>query len=284
MTSSEPLVLGAVAYDPKVVTIWDGFVEYFAKHDFAFDYLLYSNYESQVEGHFAGHYHVAWNSPLAWIEAERVAHQRGRKAEAIAMRDTDMDLTSLVLVRADSDIRELSDLSGKTVAVGASDSPQATLIPLLHLAEASGLEPGKDFEVRRNDLLVGKHGDHIGGEREAVKQLLAGEVDAACMIDGNHLAFTNEGTLAKGATRVLSQTEKYDHCNFTVLDDAPAERVARFRELLLGMSYDDPQVRPLLDLEGLKQWRPGRVSGYALLNRAVDRFGTLDAWLASMAS
>jgi phosphonate transport system substrate-binding protein len=284
MTSSEPLVLGAVAYDPKVVTIWDGFVEYFAKHDFAFDYLLYSNYESQVEGHFAGHYHVAWNSPLAWIEAERVAHQRGRKAEAIAMRDTDMDLTSLVLVRADSDIRELSDLSGKTVAVGASDSPQATLIPLLHLAEASGLEPGKDFEVRRNDLLVGKHGDHIGGEREAVKQLLAGEVDAACLIDGNHLAFTNEGTLAKGATRVLSQTEKYDHCNFTVLDDAPAERVARFRELLLGMSYDDPQVRPLLDLEGLKQWRPGRVSGYALLNRAVDRFGTLDAWLASMAS
>jgi phosphonate transport system substrate-binding protein len=284
MTSSEPLVLGAVAYDPKVVTIWDGFVEYFAKHDFAFDYLLYSNYESQVEGHFAGHYHVAWNSPLAWIEAERVAHQRGRKAEAIAMRDTDMDLTSLVLVRADSDIRELSDLSGKTVAVGASDSPQATLIPLLHLAEASGLEPGKDFEVRRNDLLVGKHGDHIGGEREAVKQLLAGEVDAACLIDGNHLAFTNEGTLAKGATRVLSQTEKYDHCNVTVLDDAPAERVARFRELLLGMSYDDPQVRPLLDLEGLKQWRPGRVSGYALLNRAVDRFGTLDAWLASMAS
>jgi len=39
------------------------------------------------------------------------------------------------------------------------------------------------------------------------------------------------------------------------------------------MSYDDPTVRRLLDLEGLKKWLPGRVEGYALLERAVDRFG-----------
>ena len=32
--------------------------------DFDFDYVLYSNYERQVAGHFAGHYDVAWNSPL----------------------------------------------------------------------------------------------------------------------------------------------------------------------------------------------------------------------------
>ena len=46
------------------------------------------------------------------------------------------------------------------------------------------------------------------------------------------------------------------------------------------MSYDDAEVRPLLDLEGLKQWRAGRTSGYALLNEAVDRFGAIDSWLA----
>ncbi len=43
------------------------------------------------------------------------------------------------------------------------------------------------------------------------------------------------------------------------------------------MSYADAEVRPLLDLEGLKQWVPGRVSGYAQLSAAVDRFGTVDA-------
>ena len=67
------LLMGAVAYEPKVVTIWDGFQRYFARHGLAFDYVLYSNYERQVEAHFAGHIHVAWNSPLAWLQTERMA-------------------------------------------------------------------------------------------------------------------------------------------------------------------------------------------------------------------
>jgi ABC-type phosphate/phosphonate transport system substrate-binding protein len=274
----DALILGAVAYDPKVVTIWEGFKQYFIERGFSFDFVLYSNYERQVEGQLAGEVHIAWNSPLAWIEAERAARARGRKAAALAMRDTDRDLTSIVVVRADAPIQTLSDLARKTVAVGASDSPQATLIPLLAIAEA-GLKPGVEFKVLGHDLLVGKHGDHIGGEREAARALIAGKADAACMIDGNHLAFTREGTLPAGSTRILAQTAPYDHCNFTVLDGVPATPLARFTELLLAMSYDDPSVRALLDMEGLKQWLPGRVEGYAQLNRAVDAFGTLDAWL-----
>jgi ABC-type phosphate/phosphonate transport system substrate-binding protein len=274
----DALILGAVAYDPKVVTIWEGFKQYFIERGLSLDFVLYSNYERQVEGQLAGEVHIAWNSPLAWIEAERAARARGRKAAALAMRDTDRDLTSIVVVRADAPIQTLSDLARKTVAVGASDSPQATLIPLLAIAEA-GLKPGVEFKVLGHDLLVGKHGDHIGGEREAARALIAGKADAACMIDGNHLAFTREGTLPAGSTRILAQTAPYDHCNFTVLDGVPATPLARFTELLLAMSYDDPSVRALLDMEGLKQWLPGRVEGYAQLNRAVDAFGTLDAWL-----
>ena len=78
---------------------------------------------------------------------------------------------------------------------------------------------------------------------------------------------------------MLAQTPPYDHCNFTVLDGAPRDQVTLFRELLLGMSYADADVRPLLDLEGLKQWVPGRVDGYAQLSAAVDRLGTIDAFV-----
>ena len=52
--------------------------------------------------------------------------------------------------------------------------------------------------------------------------------------------------------------------------------------MLFAMRYDDPAMRRLLDLEGLKEWKPGRTSGYALLERAVDRFAYLDRWLASV--
>jgi ABC-type phosphate/phosphonate transport system substrate-binding protein len=94
------------------------------------------------------------------------------------------------------------------------------------------------------------------------------------MIDGNHLAFRHDGTLPPGATRILSQTPTYDHCNFTVrAEDAADPRIERLRELLLSMTYADPEVRPLLDLEGLKEWRPGRTSGYLPLEEAVAEQG-----------
>jgi ABC-type phosphate/phosphonate transport system substrate-binding protein len=271
----ETLVLGAVAYDAKVVPIWEGFRSHFEARGLPFDYVLYSNYERQVEAQLGGAIHVAWNSPLAWIETERAAPGR---AHAVAMRDTDQDLSSVILARADGPVKKLADLRGKRIATGAADSPQATLIPLLAVAEA-GVEPGRDIEVIRHDVAVGKHGDHVGGERDAVRALLAGQADAACAIDANRLAFAREGLFAPGALAVIHQTPPYDHCNFTVLEGAPRS-IDRFVELLLAMSYDDPAVRPLLDLEGLKAWRPGRTSGYRELTRAVDRFGTIDAWLA----
>ena len=173
----------------------------------------------------------------------------GKPVRAIAMRDTDCDLTSVIVVRSDSAIKSLGELKGKRVGVGAVDSPQATLIPLDYL-RTQGLQPGTDFSVRRFDVLGGKHGDHIGGERDAAQALMAGELDAACMIDGNHLLFVGEATLPAGRTRILAQTPKYDHCNFTVTAGAPADLVERFHALLMSMSYADASVRPLLDLEG----------------------------------
>lgn len=280
---SDAFVLGAVAYDARVVTIWDGFQRWFARRGFAFDYVLFTNYERQVEAHLRGQVDVAWNSPLAWLETVRLAARLGREARALAMRDTDQDLTSVVLARADGDVRSVADLRGRRVAVGADDSPQATIIPLLLLAER-GLEPRRDFAVQVNDVLAGKHGDHVGGERDAARAVVAGEADACCVLDANALGFVRDGTVREGALRVVAETPPYDHCNFTVLDGAPAAKVDRFTELLLGMRYDDPEVRPLMDLEGLKAWRPARTTGYAQLERACDRFGTLDAWLDGAAA
>lgn len=272
---SKTLVIGAVAYAPKVVTIWEGFKTWFGERGLDFDFILYSNYERQVEAQFAGDIAVAWNSPLAWVRAERLARARGLTVSAVAMRDSDQDLSSVLVVRTRDGAADLAGLAGRRVGFGAIDSPQATLIPLDHLRQA-GLVAGRDYTARRFDVLGGKHGDHIGGEREAALALMAGDIDAAWMIDGNYQAFANEGVLPSGATRIVARSGLYDHCNFTVSPGAPAEPIARFTELLLGMSWEDPAVRPLLELEGLRAWRPGRTSGYALLERAVADEGFYD--------
>jgi phosphonate transport system substrate-binding protein len=259
------LLLGAVAYDPKVVTIWTGFRAWFRDRGVDFDYVLYSQYERQVEALLDGSIDLAWNSPLAWIRAQRLARHRGVDVRAIAMRDTDRDLTSVIVVRADSDLHTLQDLRGRTVATGAIDSPQATLLPLAVLADA-----GVEARIRRHDVGVGLHGDHIGGERDAARALRTGDADAACLIDANLLLFGREGVLPSGSVRVLGQTTPYDHCNLTA---GPGVDAKVFVDLLLSMAYADDQARPLLDLEGLKKWLPGRTDRYAALDAAVTATG-----------
>jgi phosphonate transport system substrate-binding protein len=272
------VLLGAVAYDPKVVTIWDGFRAWLREH-LDFDYLLYSNYERQVTDLVDGRIDVAWNSPLAWVRARRLAAARGTALTPVTMRDTDCDLRSVILVRADSPVMSVGDLAGRAVATGAVDSPQATLLPL-SLLRSAGLDPGRDVTVRRFDVGVGLHGDHIGGERDAARALFAPDpadrVDAACMIDSNLLLFGREGILPAGSVRVLAQTPAYDHCTMTAGPSAAADGsgdIARFGALLRGMDYADAGLRPLLDLEGLKEWRPPRLSGYEQLERAVNEAG-----------
>jgi phosphonate transport system substrate-binding protein len=269
------LVVGAVAYDPKVVSIWEGFKSWFTKRGLGLDYVLYSNYERLVESLLAGGVHVAWNSPLAWVRARRLASSAGVEVRALAMRDTDCDLHSVVVVRADDDIRSVEDLRGRKIGVGAPDSPQATLLPLATL-RSRGLEGGRDFTLRAFDVLGGKHGDHVGGERDAARALASGEVDAACLIEGNYRQFENENLFDPHGSLVVARTELYDHCNFTITSASPENLVAEFKRLLLGMSYDDPEVRPLLELEGLRAWVPGRTRLYEPLEGAVDQAGFYD--------
>jgi len=265
------VLLGAVAYDPKVVTIWDGFRAWLREH-LDFDYVLYSNYERQVADLVDGRIDVAWNSPLAWVRARRLAAARGAALTPVTMRDTDCDLRSVIVVRADSPATSVGDLAGRVVATGAVDSPQATLLPL-SLLRSAGLVPGVDVAVRRFDVGVGLHGDHVGGERDAARALFASDrVDAACMIDSNLLLFGREGVLPAGSVRVLAQTPQYDHCTMTAGPSAGPD-VSVLGDLLRGMDYADAELRPLLDLEGLKEWRPPRLTGYEQLERAVDEAG-----------
>jgi len=266
--------LGAVAYAPKVITIWEGFKDYFQKHDLQFDYVLYSNYETQVEALLDSKIDVAWNSPLAWIRAERMGKSKGTPVSFGPMRDSDQDLTSVLVVKKNSGIQKVADLNGKKIGFGAVDSPQARLIPLDHLRQAS-LIGNKNYQAKNFDVLGGKHGDHIGGERDAAIALIKNEIDAAWMIDSNYQAFSQEGTLPSGETSILARTEKYDHCIFTFSPDVTNDpnkikNVKQFNDLLFSMKWSDPNIRPLLELEGLKEWRPGRTSGFALLNRATD--------------
>jgi phosphonate transport system substrate-binding protein len=265
-----PLKVGAVLYDPKVSVIWEIIRNFFESQACPIDVAFYSTYELQVAALLDRTVDVAWNSPLAWLDAQR--RSRGT-CRAIAMRDTDRDRISYFVARRDGPVRTLADLRNRTLAVGASDSPQATLIPLGRLRQ-EGLDPGTDVTVRRFDVLVGKHGDHVGGERDAFESMRSGDADACAMLDLNWDGWTKDGTIDPDQFTIIAETDRFDHCVFTVRQDLEAAAEQRWLDALFAMRYDNPAHQEMMDLEGLKAWLPGRTSGFGPLTRAVasERF------------
>jgi phosphonate transport system substrate-binding protein len=265
-----PLKVGAVMYDPKVSVIWEIIRNFFESHGCPIDVAFYSTYEGQVTALLDRTIDVAWNSPLAWLDAQR---RSGGTCRAIAMRDTDRDRVSYFVARRDGPVRVLSDLRNRTLATGAIDSPQATLIPLGRLRR-DALDPGADLAVRRFDVLVGKHGDHVGGERDAFECVRGGEAAACAMLDLNWDAWTKDGTIDAAQFTIVARTDRFDHCVFTVRQDLDRAAEQRWLGALFAMRYDNPAHQEMMDLEGLKAWLPGRTSGFGPLTAAVasERF------------
>ena len=253
-------------YDPKVSVIWEIIRDFFESQAAPIDVSFYSTYALQVSALVGGDIDIAWNSPLAWLDAQR---RSGKSCRAIAMRDTDRDRVSYLVSRTNDDLRTILDLRGHTIATGASDSPQATLIPLERLRQ-EGLNPNQDVSVLRFDVLVGKHGDHVGGELDAFRSLERGEASACAMLDLNWETWTRDGTIDPRKFEILAETERFDHCVFTVRGDFDQTAERRWIDALFEMRYDIPEHRQMMDLEGLKAWLPGRTTGFRALSAAVD--------------
>ncbi|CAN5887984.1 phosphate/phosphite/phosphonate ABC transporter substrate-binding protein [soil metagenome] len=263
---AKPIVVGAVLYDPKVSVIWDIIREFFEENGCPMDVVFYTNYEMQVEALIDGHIDIAWNSPLAWLDSQR---RSGNACRAIAMRDTDRDRVSYIVTRRIGGPTKVEDLRGKTIAVGAKDSPQATLIPLGFL-QRQGLKYGENFQVKRFDVLVGKHGDHVGGELDAFKCLESGEADASTMLDLNWDNWTQDGTIDPNEYEIVGTTDNFDHCVFTVREGFDPGVEKEWLDVLFSMSYSNPDHQEMMDLEGLKEWMAGRTTGFGPLSEATE--------------
>jgi ABC-type phosphate/phosphonate transport system substrate-binding protein len=271
------ILVGAVAYDQRVVPIWEGMRDYFREAGPPIDYVLYSNYDRQVQALLARHIDIAWNTNLAWVKVHR---RTGGACRALAMRDCDARFTTLLIARADSGIRAPADLRGKRLALGSADSAQAAILPL-HYVRQAGLDPQRDGKLLRFDLDVGKHGDTGTSELEVLQALAEGRADAGMIGETTWAGQVARGRVDTDRLRAVWASPGYCHCNFTVLGDFDEELGRRWTASLLAMSHDDPRWRTLMDLEGVKRWVAADeeiLQGYRVLFDAVEEQGLAQKW------
>lgn len=249
--------LGCVAYDPKAVTIWEVIKEYFVEEGCPMDFVLFSNYESQLEALLQGVVDIAWNTPLAHVRAQL---RMDNTCLELAMRDVDVCFASKLIVRTDAGIESLKDLEGKILALGSADSPQAAILPVHFLAK-EGVDFGK-VELLRFNTDVGKHGDTGTSELDVLKALAEGRAHAGAVGDATWIKMVEAGQVNTKQLKALWTSPSFSHCCFTALPTIDPEKAKRFTETLLKMDYNNPKHRHAMDLEGCKAWLPGRKEGY----------------------
>jgi ABC-type phosphate/phosphonate transport system substrate-binding protein len=256
-------MVGAVAYTPNVVPIWEGMRDYFADTGSEMDFVLFSNYGRQVDALLAGTIDVAWNTNLAWV---RTVAQTDGQCRALAMRDTDTVFKTVFVTRSGGGLDGLDSLEGRRLALGSQDSAQAAILPVYFLNhEGPGAE---SVELVRINSDVGKHGDTGRSELDALRAVLDETADAAA-IGINTWESIGREELMPGAFEAFWESPTYSHCNFSALPQVPEERTGPWLEHLLAMDWDNPDHRPILELEGLRQWVSPQLDGYASLFEAV---------------
>jgi len=273
---SKTIWLGAVAYNPKVVTIWEGMRRFF--HEEAHvpvEVVLFQSYEAQVlallsqRGAAVPYIDIAWNTNLAYLQADEWSDHACR---AIAMRDTDRGWMTKIVAVTGGSISALADLKDRTLALGSRDSGHAAILPV-HFLEDQGMREGKDYRSLRFDSDLGKHGDTGTSEVEVVRAVLDGRADAGAV--GNRFWSTvqNERLVPKDSLREIWSSPAYNHCMFTARPDFDRDQERRFVEALLGMNYDNPIHREILDAEGLQRWLTPHLDGYEALRQAAAEQG-----------
>ena len=267
MSGSGTVLVGAVAYHPRIVTIWERFREYFGDAGIPTDYVLYSNYERLVDALLAGDVEIAWNTNTAFVAADRRADG---KTQLLGMRDVDADFRTVVVTARRQTFSELGELTGMRVALGSRDSGHAAILPLHWLREA-----GANCELVRFDTDLGKHGDTGDSEIRVAEAVTRADVDAGAMGDATWVALRMEGHPAVAELEIAWRSPPYCHCNFTALATFDARAAERWSRALLAMSYDDPTLRPAMDLEGVKRWLPADRGGYRTLEQAMRDQGYL---------
>jgi ABC-type phosphate/phosphonate transport system substrate-binding protein len=283
---SKTIWLGAVAYKPEVVTIWEGMRRYFHEEaHLPVEVVLFQSYEAQVTALLAPpnqsvpRIDIAWNTNLAYLQADEWS---GHACRAVAMRDTDLGWMTKIVAVTGGSVSTLADLRGRTLALGSRDSGHAAILPV-HFLERQGMREGSDYRTLRFNSDVGKHGDTGTSEVEVVRAVLDGRADAGAIGSPFWNTVRNERLVPEGGLREIWSSPAYNHCMFTARPDFNLEQQQQFAEALSAMSYDNPVHRSILHAEGLQRWLPPHLDGYAALREAAAEQGFFQQVLARSA-
>lgn len=263
--------IGAVAESPEMLLAWNGLQDYLKSEGQEIDFVLFSSYERQVDSLLRGHVDIAWNTPLAHLSVQR--RTKGGSI-SLCMRDSDRNVRSLMVVRRDAKIRSLSDLSGKSLAVGGLDSAQTRILPLYFL-RCAGLDL-RTVEILSFVNRAGNQPEAETRESSLLAALQEGKAQAGIISEISWRREPAADRVDREIFKVIWTSPPFDNCVFDAIPPLWPENRREYRSALEGfcrtlyeMDWREPQQRQILKQLRLRRWMSSREEGYDSLRAAL---------------
>lgn len=171
----------------------------------------------------------------------------------------DAQLRGLVLVRRDSDVREVKDLAGKAVSYPANSALASTLLPQAFFHE-HGLNVKTDLDNR-----------YVGSEESAILNVYLGNAVAGTTWPLAWVRFQRDEPAKAAQLVVRWETPTLPNNGWVARDDVPPELVKRLRNVLTGMR-DDPEGRRVLDHMLVAGFEPANDKTFEPVQAFLKRF------------
>lgn len=158
----------------------------------------------------------------------------------------------VVIVRADSPIRTMTDLKGKRVAHTSATSNSGNLAPRAFFPDL-GLVPDQDYRVI-----------YSGGHDRSVMGVNSGDYDAAPVASDVYNRMIARGQIRPDATRVIWESAPFPTSSFAHAHDLRPELVERIRQCFYDYRFPPEMSRDLggndrfVPATYLKDWEPVR--------------------------
>ncbi|MCX8102547.1 MAG: phosphate/phosphite/phosphonate ABC transporter substrate-binding protein [Geminicoccaceae bacterium] len=172
---------------------------------------------------------------IAWFGAATYLPARERGCAELLAVDVNHGQAvyySGIFVPADSAVRSLAELKGKSVAFGDANSTSSFVYPVAMLL-AAGLDPAKDLGAVR---LTGSHANSL-------KALAEGRVDAAAASFDSFEKAVNQKVLEPGKFRVLAKSDPIPNPPIAMSTRLPVEVKGKLKAAF-GSIHTMPGVDP----------------------------------------
>lgn len=191
-----------------------------------------SNYVGVVEGLGSGTVDFGFMPPFAYLLANQESN--AQVILSSIKSDGQAKYRAQFLVAKDSNIKEFSDIKGKTVAFVDPSSTSGYLFPGAHLKEV-GIDLEKDIEYL-----------YSGGHDKSLQLLLNGDVDVAVTFVDTRLRYADEFPQAMEETEVLGYTDYIPSISVVVSGKTEDKLRNDIKNALLKIA-DDPEGGALLE-------------------------------------